>query len=98
MNNPTDKQVEAAARAIALIDWQPQMIDKVWINYINVARAAIIAADQAAWEPIENAPPGDDIDLIGLFQTPTRRLVSVCWRYKGGWWWNYENSVHECDW
>ena len=78
MTYPTDKQVEAAARAIALIDWQPQMIDKVWINYIDVASAAIIAADQAAWLPIDQAPHGDDIDLIGLFETPAGRFVSGC--------------------
>ena len=71
---------------------------KTFFEGLGKLIADVLTAPEAAkWLPIEQAPQDDDIDLIGLFQTPTRRFVAVCWRYKGGWWWNYENSVHECD-
>ena len=96
MTYPTDKQLEAAAYAFHGQNWHHFDNRNKMIARRNI-RAAIIAADQAAWEPIENAPPGDDIDLIGMFEPPTRRFVAVCWQYKGFWWWFCDNAVYRCD-
>jgi len=62
----TDEQIEAAARAIA--DCQGE--GKIWHVYKHTARAALLAAEQAApesgWRPIETAPKDRLIDVCSV--------------------------------
>ena len=55
MTYPTDKQVEAAAYAFHGQNWHHFNSKNKMIARRDM-RAAIIAADQAAWETVENAP------------------------------------------
>ena len=71
---------------------------KTFFEGLDKLIADVLAATEAAkWLPIEQAPQDDDIDLIGLFETPAGRFVSGCWRYEGKWWWAHQNIAWICD-
>ncbi|MBS1014452.1 hypothetical protein [Acetobacter persici] len=55
----TDPRIEAAARAIGKIDWPvdwDELYPDIQDDLRNYARAAIEAADAAAWRPMASAP------------------------------------------
>jgi hypothetical protein len=57
---PTDKQVEAVARTLAA----RRQYNPPWELFVDDARAALEAAEAAAWQPIDTAPQdGTPVDL-----------------------------------
>lgn len=84
MSEPTDPRVEAAARAILRTDdpWREWDKESDWLRgaMTDLATAALKAADEAAWLPIEAAPLHQEI--IIAWKTGT---VSVGTKYGTGW-------------
>ena len=64
---------------------------------INAALEVVLTATEAAkWLPIDQAPPGDDIDLIGLFEVVEEKFTAIFWRCDGHWVWPSFGSITRC--
>lgn len=98
----TDPRIEAAARAMYeqdSHDWPWGKVGPETHNiYINAAKAALAAADRAAWRPIEEAPKDgtpvmawvniiDRGELTARVLYPKVRLKDGVWQYRheNGW-------------
>ena len=72
----TDAMVEAAARALAE-RWRVNAEN--WHYYETHAKAALEAADAAAWQPIETAPHNQRIVLQQNGSPPNDEIAIAWW-------------------
>ena len=88
---PTDEQIEAAANVCAIKLFGRGLCDvrpDVQASLLSLARAALEAAERAAWQPIETLKASDDVRINVLLWHEPSRSSYIGHRTSNGFWSN----------